>query len=126
MMKAGTIRKIFVHLLGWVLFLQLVNLSVDITDVHHKTAPGISSQNVHANEIETLYEFFAGKILAGTLPDTSDEGSDKDFQTFDVVCQRLPDTDFLIPPSASNHATFKQNNFTSYFPCLPCPPPDNV
>ena len=126
MMKAGTIRKIFTHLLGWVLFFQLVNLSVDITGVPHTRIASINADRADLHKIETLYELFAGTMLNATLPDTNDEGIDKDLQCFDIVCQRLPDTEPVVLPVSSNHATFQQNNFTSYFPRLPSPPPDAV
>ncbi|RYG41682.1 MAG: hypothetical protein EOO01_24625 [Chitinophagaceae bacterium] len=126
MFKAGAIKKIFIHLLGWVLFLQMVNLCIDTPIIQNAATTRIESTTPGVHEIETLYELFATTMLEHTLPDSGDKGIDKDLQIFDIVCQRIPETLPMIPDVTPEHATYKQKDFMTYFPRLPSPPPDAV
>lgn len=126
MIRTTALRRFLRYLPAWILLMQLVNLSVDLSGVKHLQQLSPQSVSVNQNEIESLYEFIAEKVLQHTLPDSHTEGIDKDFHCFDIFCQRLPDTNLYLTPVSPDYLAEQEDGFTNYHPRLPSPPPDMV
>jgi hypothetical protein len=127
MTRTTALRRFLCYFPAWILLLQLINLSVDLSGVkHQQQLSSHTAAPVSHHEIESLYEFIAEKVLQHSLPDSHTEGIDTEFHCFDIFCQRLPDTNLFIIPVSPGYLAHQEDGFTSYHPRLPSPPPDGI
>lgn len=70
-MKRGLIT-ISKHVMGWVLLLQVINLSVDPVDPVNDKVGGMS-QHFQVNDIESIYELICEHFMGMEIPEHDEE-----------------------------------------------------
>lgn len=62
------------HVIGWMLLLQVINLSIDPVDpVSYKVGRMSLQENFHANDIESIYELICEQFMGMDVPEHDEE-----------------------------------------------------
>lgn len=122
-MRNRSFKHIAKHFTCWILFLQMVNLSINRPDFREfeKKAVAQHSEQPFA-EIETIYELVAEGIFDKDIPDSEDEDIDSSFKPFDLYSSSLKPADTNLKFYPVEHASFYQTDF-SLFESEPTSPP---
>jgi hypothetical protein len=122
-MKMNLIKNIKL-VVCWILFLQLINISINPPDLQHPKFSSITNkEDLTINKIESVYELIVEGVSDEEVPESDEDETDTTSQSFVLyffskICSKLPALNYPI-----EHFSHYHNNFPSVTKEAHFPPP---
>ncbi|NTS43570.1 hypothetical protein HRG84_22010 [Flavisolibacter sp. BT320] len=108
----------------WILFLQLLNLSIDPPQVDAVFQTRSAQQAaVSFNEKETVFEYVSEELLALDIPDTEEQDVEKSVHALELYFSQSPSFTLAVPELPLQHLGFYANRFSCWTSRPHAPPP---
>ncbi|RYZ54211.1 MAG: hypothetical protein EOO14_14550 [Chitinophagaceae bacterium] len=108
----------------WILFLQLVNLSIDPPQVDAVFQTRSAQQAANSlTERESVFEYVSEELLAFDIPDTEEQEVEKSVQAFELYLSQSPSFSLLASELPLQHPGFYANRFSCWRSRPHAPPP---
>ena len=126
-MKIKAVKKFINKFICWVLFLQMINISINPPDLKHFNYISIThKEDLSINEIESIYEWISEVIFEKNVHEKDESDIHTISKTFNLYFFPLISNELLIPYFLLKHSSYYQNNFSVLYAEPVFPPPKEV
>lgn len=122
-MHLKKIRHISKLVVGWILLIQLINISVDPPDLVVYKNHTVTAEDLTINEAESIYELIAEGIFDLDVPEAEDNDQDEQLKTFNLYFLASPDTGISLPSFPEPHDSGYNASLLTSYPEPNAPPP---
>jgi hypothetical protein len=108
----------------WILFLQMINLSIDPPEVNAVfQTKSLQQAGVSFTEKETVYEYVSEELLAFNIPDSDEQDVEKSVHALELFYSDSPLFILEAPELPLQHLSFYSNRFSCWKSRPHAPPP---
>lgn len=108
----------------WILFLQLINLSIDPPDVNAVfQTKSLQQATASLTEKETVYEYLSEELLACDIPDSDEQEVERTLHAFELYFSGTPSFSLDAPALSLQHLAFYSDPVSCWEARPHAPPP---